>query len=228
MVKTQARGASPNHILSRLSRQDFRLLESHLVDVDLPLRKPLVVRNKRIDDVYFIEAGIASVVANGAGKQIEIGLIGQEGMTGLGIVMGNDRSPHDTYMQVAGRGLGISASKLREADERSATLHRLIMKYAHTFLVQTAQTALANGRSKIEERLARWLLMARDRLESDELPLTHEFLALMLGTQRPGVTIALHGLERGGLITTRRGAITILDRKALEENSNGTYLASES
>jgi len=222
MVKTQAR--SPNHILSRLPRQDFRLLESHLVDVDLPVRKPLVVRNKRIDNVYFIEAGIASVVANGSGKQIEIGLIGREGMTGLGIVMGNDHSPYDTYMQVAGRGLGISASKLRAADERSTALHRLIMKYTDAFLVQTAQTALANGRSKIEERLARWLLMASDRLESDELPLTHEFLALMLGTQRPGVTIALHSLERGGLITTRRSAITILDRKALEKNSNGTYI----
>jgi CRP-like cAMP-binding protein len=99
------------------------------------------------------------------------------------------------------------------------------MKYTDAFLMQTAQTALANGRSKIEERLARWLLMAQDRLESDEIPLTHEFLAIMLGTQRPGVTVALHALERGGLITTRRSAITILDRKALEESSNGTYLA---
>jgi CRP-like cAMP-binding protein len=116
---------------------------------------------------------------------------------------------------------------LREADERSMILHRAMLRYAHAFLLQTTTTALANGRSKIEERLARWLLMARDRLESDELPLTHEFLALMLGTQRPGVTIALHGLERGGLITTRRGAITILDRKALEENANGTYFTPE-
>jgi CRP-like cAMP-binding protein len=225
MVRTQARGASPNHILSRLSRQDVRPLEAHLVDVDLPVKKQLVTRNKRIEDVYFIDAGIASVVADGSGKQIEIGLIGREGMTGLGVVMGNDRSPYDNYMQVAGKGRSISASKLRQADERSTALHRLIMKYTDAFLMQTAQTALANGRSKIEERLARWLLMAQDRLESDEIPLTHEFLAIMLGTQRPGVTVALHALERGGLITTRRSAITILDRKALEESSNGTYLA---
>lgn len=225
MAKSRTRGASRNHILSRLPRQEFRLLEPDLMDVDLPVRTPLVVRNKRISEVYFIEAGIASVVANGTGRQIEIGLIGREGMTGLGVVMGNDRSPHDTYMQVAGIGRSIAASKLREADARSVPLHRLIMQYADAFLMQTAQTALANGRSRIEERLARWLLMASDRLQSNELPLTHEFLALMLGTQRPGVTIALHELERGGLITTRRSNITILDRKALEESSNGTYLA---
>jgi CRP-like cAMP-binding protein len=206
-----------------LSRQDRQLLDPHLIGIDLPLRKQLALRNKRVDDVYFIEAGIASVVADGTGKQIEIGLIGREGMTGLGIVMGSHRSPYDTYMQVAGRGQRISAASLRDADGKSDTLHRSMLKYAHGFLMQTAQTALANGRSKIEERLARWLLMAHDRLESDEIPLTHEFLALMLGTQRPGVTIALHALERAGLITTRRSNVTILDRKALEESSNGTY-----
>ena len=175
--------------------------------------------------MYFIEAGIASVVANGSGKQIEIGLIGREGMTGLGVVMGNDRSPYDTYMQVAGRGLGINASKLREADERSTALHRLIMKYTDAFLVQTAQTALANGRSKIEERLARWLLMAPDRLESDELPLTHEFLALMLGTQRPGVTIALHALRawRPDHHPAQRDHYSRPQGPA-RKNSNGSYI----
>ena len=225
VARIQSFRSTPNGILSHLSRRDFGVLEPDLVGLELPLRRPLTVRKERIDDVYFIEAGIASVVANGSGRQIEIGLIGREGMTGLGVVMGNDRSPYDTYMQVAGRGLCISAAKLRKADERSATLHRLIMKYTHVFLIQTAQTALANGRSKIEERLARWLLMARERMDTDDLPLTHEFLALMLGTQRPGVTIALHALERGGLITTARGKITILDRKSLEESCNGTYIA---
>jgi CRP-like cAMP-binding protein len=228
MVKTQARGGSRNQILARLSRQDHLLLDPHLVGIDLPVRKQLAISNKRIDDVYFIETGIASVVADGTGKQIEIGLIGREGMTGLGIVMGSDRSPYDTYMQVAGSGQRISAANLRNADQKSDTLHRSMLKYADAFLMQTAQTALANGRSKIEERLARWLLMARDRLESDDIPLTHEFLALMLGTQRPGVTIALHALERAGLITTRRSNVTILDRKALEECSNGTYRPSTS
>jgi CRP-like cAMP-binding protein len=217
-----------NRILSRLSRQEFALLEPHLEAVDLPVRKPLEARRKRIDQVYFIESGFASVVANGSSKpSIEVGIIGREGMTGLAIVMGHDRAQHETYIQVAGRGLRISAAKLREADERSMTLHRAILRYAHTFLLQTTTTALANGRSKIEERAARWLLMADDRIDGDDLPLTHEFLGLMLGTHRPGVTIALQALEKAGLITTRRSHITIIDRKGLEKSSNGTYIRSD-
>lgn len=217
-----------NRILSRLSRQEFALLEPHLEAVDLPVRKSLEARRKRIDQVYFIKSGFASVVANGTSKpSIEVGIIGREGMTGLAIVMGHDRAQHETYIQVAGRGLRISAAKLREADERSMTLHRAILRYAHAFLLQTTTTALANGRSKIEERAARWLLMADDRIDGDDLPLTHEFLGLMLGTHRPGVTIALQALEKAGLITTRRSHITIIDRKGLEKSSNGTYIRSD-
>jgi CRP-like cAMP-binding protein len=219
---------SSNRILSRLSRQDLALLEPHLEAVDLPVRKPLEGRRKRIENVYFIESGFASVVANGTKKpSIEVGIIGREGMTGLVIVLGSDRAQHATYIQAAGKGLRISADRLREADERSATLHRGMLRFAHAFLAQTTTTALANGRSNIEERLARWLLMADDRIDSEELPLTHEFLGLMLGTHRPGVTIAIQALEKQGLIAARRARITILDRKGLERNSNGTYLPSE-
>ncbi len=216
---------SPNRILSRLSRQDLALLEPHLEAVDLPVRKPLEARRKRIDQVYFIESGLASVVANGTSKpSIEVGIIGREGMTGLAIILGSDRAQHATYIQVAGKGLRISAARLREADERSNTLHRAMLRFVHAFLAQTTTTALANGRSKIEERLARWLLMANDRINGDDVPLTHEFLSLMLGTHRPGVTIAVRALEKAGLITTRRSHITIVDRKALEKSSNGTYV----
>src|SRR5882724_11114772 len=217
-----------NRILSRLSRQDFALLEPHLEAVDLPVKKTLETRRRRIDQVYFIESGFASVVANGTSKpSIEVGIIGREGMTGLAIVLGSDRAQHATYIQVAGKGMRISATRLREADERSITLHRAMLRFAHAFLAQTTTTALANGRSKTEERLARWLLMADDRIDGEELPLTHEFLGLMLGTHRPGVTIALQALERAGLITTRRSRITIVDRKALEKSSNGTYVSPE-
>jgi CRP-like cAMP-binding protein len=216
---------SPNRILSRLSRQDLALLEPHLETVDLPVRKPLEARRKRIDQVYFIESGFASVVANGTSKpSIEVGIIGREGMTGLAIILGSNRAQHATYIQVAGKGLRISAARLREADERSNTLHRAMLRFVHAFLAQTTTTALANGRSKIEERLARWLLMANDRINGDDVPLTHEFLSLMLGTHRPGVTIAVQALEKAGLITTRRSHITIVDRKALEKSSNGTYV----
>jgi CRP-like cAMP-binding protein len=219
---------STNRILSRLSRQDLELLEPHLEAVDLPVRKSLEAHKKRIDHVYFIESGFASVVANGSTKpSIEVGIIGREGMTGLAIILGSDRAQHATYIQVAGTGLRISAARLRKADERSNTLHRSMLRFAHAFLAQTTATALANGRSKIEERLARWLLMADDRIDGDDLPLTHEFLGLMLGTHRPGVTIAVQALEKAGLITTRRSHITIVDRKALEKSSNGTYVRSD-
>ena len=219
MLDNPTRTKTSNRILSRLSRQDFDLLGPHLEAVDLPVRKPLETRKRRIDYVYFIESGFASVVANGTKKPgIEVGIIGREGMTGLAIVMGHDRAQHATYIQAAGTGQRISAANLRKADEGSNTLHRAMLRYAYSFLHQTTTTALANGRSKLEERLARWLLMADDRIESEELPLTHEFLGLMLGTHRPGVTIAMQALENAGLITTRRSYITIVDRKALEKN----------
>ena len=106
--------------------------------------------------------------------------------------------------------------------------HRAMLHYAHAFLLQTTTTALANGRSNIEERLARWLLMADDRIDGDQLPLTHEFLSLMLGVRRSGVTTALQALEKKGLISRKRGTILILDRKALGGcRSNGTYVQSE-
>ena len=215
---------SSNRILAGLARQDFALIKPHLEPVDLPVRKVLETRRKRIDHVYFVESGFASVVANGSDKpSIEVGIIGREGMTGLAIVLGGDRAQHATYIQVAGKGQRMSAARLREVDEQSPAFHRAMLRYARAFLAQTTTTALANGRSKIEERLARWLLMAHDRL-GGELNLTHEFLGLMLGTHRPGVTLALQALEKAGLIATRRGRVTILDRKALQRSSNGTYV----
>jgi CRP-like cAMP-binding protein len=188
---------------------------------------PLENRTKTIEHVYFIERGFASVVANGSGRAIEVGLIGREGMTGLAVVMGTDRTPHDTYMQAAGNGQRISSAKLRSAMEQSPALHRFFLLYGHAFVVQTAQTALVNGRSKIEERLARWLLMAHDRLDDDTMPLTHEFLSVMLGVRRPGVTVALDTLEKGGLIRATRGAVTILNRTGLKKISNRAYGAAE-
>jgi CRP-like cAMP-binding protein len=213
---------SSNHILSRLSRADYRLLEPHLEAIDLPVRRQLEERNKRVEHVYFPESGFASVVANGE-RNIEVGIIGREGMSGLSVVLGSDDRPaNETFIQSAGNGQRIAAGELRKAIGASVSLHQVMLRYAHTFLVQTSQTALANGRSKIEERLARWLLMAADRVEG-ELALTHEFLAIMLGVRRSGVTTALQELERTALIAHRRGFVTILDRKGLEEQSNGTY-----
>jgi CRP-like cAMP-binding protein len=122
------------------------------------------------------------VVANGSTKpSIEIGIIGREGMTGSSVVLvSNDRAAHDTYMQAAGNGQRLRVANLREAIMQSVDLHHVLLRYVRSFLLQTASTALANGRSKIEERLARWLLMAQDRIDGDQLLLTQEFLSVML------------------------------------------------
>jgi CRP-like cAMP-binding protein len=219
---------SPNCILSRLPPKQFALLDTHLSAVVLPVRKQLECRNKRIESVYFLEHGIASVVASGpGGRSIEVGIIGREGMTGLAVVLGDECSPHETFMQVAGDGQRIRADELRNAMDRSAALRRTLLHYVHAFYIQTTRTILANGRSNIKERLARWLLMAHDCLEGDELPITHEFLSMMLGVGRAGVTIAMQSLDAAGLIATSRGLITIVDRRGLIQRSGGTYFAPE-
>lgn len=215
---------SSNQLLSRLTSAEIALIEPHLEAVDLPVRKVLHARNKRVEEVYFPESGIVSVVANGE-RAIEIGLVGREGMTGLSVVLGaSERPPHETYVQVAGQGQRLSATRLVAAIEASVTLHKILLQYVHTFLTQSTQTALANGCHTIEERLARWLLLADDRLDNHEIPLTHEFLGVMLGITRPGVTVAVQELERRGWITNTRGVISILDRKGLEKTSNGAYV----
>jgi CRP-like cAMP-binding protein len=205
-----------NLLLASLSAEDMKLLEPHLEEANLPLRKRLEVNGRPIKASYFLESGLASVVANGKKLPIEVGLIGREGMTGLALALGRDRGSNEIYMQVAGRGLRIPAHALRQAIDASATLHWSLLHYVHAFLNQTMRTAVANARSKIDERLARWLLMASDRLDKSEI-------AMMLGVQRPGVTIAMQGLERRGLVTCSRGQVIIVDRQNLEKVSNGAY-----
>ena len=225
MAKISSHRGLQNRILSNLTRADFALLAPHLAPVDLPLRTVLETSNKRIETIYFLDRGFASVVANGSSeKPIEVGMIGLEGMTGLPVVLGHDRAAHDTYIQAAGSGWAIGTANLRTAMDKSVQLHRSFLRCAHAFLMQTTQTALANGRNKNEERLARWLLMADDRIDGGELPLTHKLLAIMLGGHRPAVTLALKALERKGLIKAGRGCIAILDRKGLVKFSNGAYL----
>jgi CRP-like cAMP-binding protein len=146
-------------------------------------------------------------------------------LTGISAVLNSgDRVPHETYMQVAGSGRCLPAQHLRAAIEQSATLRESLLRYAHAFMAQTTQTALANGRNTIIERLAPWLLMVDDRIDGSDLPLTHDLLGVMLGTARPGVTLALQELERRGWIAHRRGRISILDRKGLAKVSGSAYV----
>jgi CRP-like cAMP-binding protein len=213
-----------NRLLRLLSPADLGLLTEHFVYERLEERHNFESPNRPVSFVYFIEAGLGSLIARTTnGDQVEVGVIGRDGMTGQMVVMGNDRSPHECFMQVAGEGHRVPADQLQSAMERSATLRPLLLRYVQTFTIQAAHTALANARGKLEERLARWLLMAHDRLDGDELALKHDFLALMLGVHRPGVTVALHALEKRGAIATKRGCIVIHDRAGLKAMANGLY-----
>jgi CRP-like cAMP-binding protein len=148
-------------------------------------------------------------------------------MTGLMVVMGDDRSPYNTFVQVAGSALVLSARNLRSAMKKSQSLRNLLLNNVQAFMIQTSQTALANVATLLSQRPARWLLMVEDRLSTKEIPLTQEFLAMMLGVQRSGVSIALADLKSRGLITSKRRLILILNRSALEKFTNGSYGVAE-
>ncbi len=224
MARAKISGAFHNRLLAALAPTDLALLEPHLTSVTLDRRHPLEYPNKKIEHVYFIEHGIASVVAAGdSGRQIEVGLIGCEGVSGLAVILGDDRSPHSTYMQVGGSGQKISMQAFRDAMESSAELRTILLHYAQAFMVQTSHTAVANARGSVEERLARWMLMAHDRVDGDDIALTHEFIAVMLGTRRPGVTEAVQALTRKELIRTDRGLITVVNRDGLLKRAGKLY-----
>jgi CRP-like cAMP-binding protein len=207
-----------------MSAADLALLRPHLQPIAMELFKDMERPNRRIETVYFMEAGIASVVAVQSDEtRIEVGLIGREGMSGIAVVLGGEQSPHSTYIQVAGKGQRIAAKELRKAMDASESLRSLLLKFVQVFMVQTAHTAIANARSHIDQRLARWILMAHDRVRDNALTLKHEFLALMLGVRRAGVTEALQSLKRQKLIETGRSQILVLNRKGLEQAAGNSY-----
>lgn len=211
-----------NHLLTALAPQDLDLLGT-LEPVDLPLRHTLELPDTPIKTVFFIERGAASVVSQTAGRrEIEVGLIGPEGMTGMSLLGADDRSPFETFMQVEGSGYRLPAERLVQALGRSDTLNHALMRYARAFHIQVAATSVSNGYAKLEQRLARWLLMVADRV-GESFHITHAFLATMLAVRRAGVTLALQVLEGRGLIRSSRGNVIILDRPGLIAASNGAY-----
>jgi CRP-like cAMP-binding protein len=225
-MPTSPQNQSPlrNRLLAALVPKDLALLQPHLNLVAVEVRHPIEQPNRRIDAIYFMIAGIASVVAVQADQtQVEVGLVGSEGMTGSAVVLGGDQSPHSTYVQVSGQAQRIATAELRKAMRASESLHAVLLKYVQVFMVQTTHTAIANARAHIDRRLARWLLMAHDRTRDKTLPLTHEFLALMLGVRRPGVTEALQSLNRQKLIENGRNKIVILNRNGLEKAAGNSY-----
>jgi CRP-like cAMP-binding protein len=213
-----------NRLLLALPRDNLAQLLPKLHAVSLPLRKNLLVPQGRIEAVYFIESGCASVVAQlNDGTQAEIGLIGREGMVGLPLIGGVETAFAETYMQAGGTGLQMEATAFQRELENNSDLRRRLFRYNEAMHAQTAQTAACNGRHELEQRLARWLLMAHDRTDGDELFITQEFLALMLCVYRPSVTVVAGVLQRAGIIHYSKGNITVLDRDALEATACDCY-----
>ncbi len=181
-----------NLLLARLAPKDLEALRPHLVALDLPLRFALEKPGRAIENVFFPETGIASVVAiQSNDTRVEVGLIGCEGMSGVAVILGNHQSPNETYMQVAGDGQRIATETLRAIAAKNPGMQKIFLKYVQAFMTQTTHTAICNARNHLDERLARWILMAHDRVARTTIPLTHEFLALMLGVRRAGVTQTL-------------------------------------
>ena len=197
--------------------------------MELHLRQTLVEPGQPIEAIYFLEGGICSIVAKQErGEEAEAGLFGREGMSGTPILLGSESSPHRSIMQVNGNtALRLHADRLREACERSRSLRDLLLRFAQTLNVQAAETAVVNAHYTLSERLARWLLMCHDRTSGDDIGLTHEFMAVMLGVRRSGVTVTLHTLEGTGAIKTRRSTVMITDRARLEDIAGPSYGAAE-
>lgn len=215
--------APRNRLLSVLSAADFAVL-GHLEEVAIESRQVLEAPGTPIPFAYFVETGLVSIVgAIGPNQNIEVGMIGFEGMTGTPVVLGDDRSTNEVVVQATGTALRCSAAALRKAMDKSHSLAGVFLRYVNTLMAQASQTAVANGRARLDERLARWLLMWQDRLQSEDLKVTHDFLSVLLGVRRASVTVALHDLEGRSLLRSTRTLIKILDREGLRTAANGFY-----
>ena len=222
---SQPSAYSSNLLLNMMSADDLALLQPGLTRVPLTTQHVLAKADTPIDHVYFLESGIASIVSNLPEQgPTEVGIFGRDGVSGTAILLGADTSPHDTFMQVPGEtAMRIESDRLRAAVERSATLRSLLLRYVQSFHVQTAHSAVSNAHHRMEARLARWLLMCHDRIDGDDIPITHEFMAMMIAAQRSGVTITLHFLEGAGMIRSKRGRVIIQDREKLEDIAGDAY-----
>lgn len=213
-----------NLILSALSKIEIAVLAPHLSAEDLPVGTRLLGPGEECAFGYFLESGMASgVVSLADGTTVETGITGKEGVIGLPALLGTKSMPMHCFMQIGGSGYKIRAGHLSEAYERPGTLRKQINRFIQTYIVQTAQTAACNRVHEVPQRLARWLLMCHDRMESDTFTLTQEFLGHMLGTPRTAVTIAAGALRKSGLIDYRRGEVRIRNRKALERTACECY-----
>ncbi|MBB2964452.1 helix-turn-helix domain-containing protein [Methylobacterium sp. R2-1] len=217
-----------NGLLALLSAEDQAHILPYLKRVTLRRGDIVQEAGAPIEHAYFPEGGVMSeITANPDGKQIEVGLVGREGCTGVPLILGVKDAANRTVVQAGGTALRMAARDLEEVLEAHSPLRTLLLRYVHVVMTQLVATALADGQYKMEQRIARWLLMCHDRLDGDELPLTHDLLALMFGVRRSGVTDAIHILEGERIIRAKRASLTVLDRQRLEDVAGESYGAPE-
>src|SRR5438876_1384223 len=215
-----------NVILLSLPDREFNLLRPYLEYVDLPHHRILHEAGERIEFAHFLNEGMASlVVITSDGRSVEVAVVGKEGMVGTPLAVGLDRGPYRAIMQISGDGLRVNSDVLTETLVSASELRVILSRYVLMQGLQVAQIAACNRLHEIEQRLARWLLMCQDRIDSDLLPVTHEFLAQMLGTGVPSVSLAAGVLQRAGTIENVRGSVKILNRKDLEDAACECYRA---
>jgi CRP-like cAMP-binding protein len=215
---------SPNRLLGELPKKEYQHLLTKLQETDLRFGLALYEPNDTIRDIYFPTSGIVSLLATaGQGDNLEVGLVGREGMLGLPVFLGVNTSRNRAVVQGAGTALRMKATDFRKEFNGGSALPRLLQRYAHSLMTQIAQSAVCNRFHPINSRLARWLLMTRDRMEMDKFPLTQEFLSNMLGVRREGVSKAAAVLQRQKLIEYNRGILTILKPLKLEAVACNCY-----
>ena len=215
-----------NKILLSISDSEYNLLRPHLEYVHLPNHLVLHEAGGRVDFAYFPNKGLVSlVVVMKDGKTAEAGVVGNEGFTGTPAVVGLNRGPLRAVVQVTGDGFRVKVGALQDTLESTPHLQMTLNRYATIRVMQVAQTAACNRLHETKQRLARWLLMTQDRVDSGALPITHDFLATMLGTDRPSVSLAAGVLQKKGLIEYTRGAVKIVNRQKLKDSACECYEA---
>ena len=206
-----------NRLLEKLIAADYGRLVPHLTAVDLELDQVLYEMGGPVDQAYFPTGAVLSaVLLMQDGSTIEVATVGKEGVVGFSSVTGRRVSPNRVLAQIAGSSWRIDANILQEEAARSAPFRELLANYQQAFLGQISQSVACNGLHRLEQRCCRWLLMSRDRVGTDDLRLTHEYLSFMLGTRRASVTEVLRPLQDTGLVRSQRGRISILDGAGLE------------
>jgi CRP-like cAMP-binding protein len=224
MAKSQSLGAFRNVVLARLSPERLEKLRPHLRLIELEVKQGIYEPNQPIMHAYFVETGMISVVSTMKdGKSIEVGTIGREGVAGAVVILGAETVPHQYYVQIPGHGHRVDAAVLKDIAKQDDDFRDLLCRSQVAFHTQTMQSAACNGLHSVTQRCCRWLLMSQDRINGDDVPLTHEFLGLMLGVRRASVSDVLKPIQDRGWIQSNRGTITITDRKGLESGCCECY-----